>query len=362
MEIDGSVIKLKNEAGERAYDIAIGKGFNELAESLFYKKMKKKSKSMSKISKSITRKKKGSKSKLEEPTISTEEKKKAELSENPSLLDLYKLPEYIGNGESVIEAISSNPDLYNQMKNDPELFLKHIPPEMQELLIKEVEKNPHLIQEVIEIGKQVVMDVIEKHPEQLLMTIDNPLKLFKKARTPAKLIKLIKDLEENPMMVLKDEFQENPEVFFIKQIRENPRLLYLVVQKVRESKPHLLPLIRVVIGINPEDANEPVDKPDNSLAGKMKQRVVKATLSKFLKKIMESNDEELEKMEFNGMEMSAHAEGLKQFRDFLKPGGSDTLAAQLGVNKPLFEIEEIEIDANGNEIPKPPPQKDPPKL
>eukprot|EP00339_Tiarina_fusa_P015798 CAMPEP_0117055464 /NCGR_PEP_ID=MMETSP0472-20121206/38456_1 /TAXON_ID=693140 ORGANISM="Tiarina fusus, Strain LIS" /NCGR_SAMPLE_ID=MMETSP0472 /ASSEMBLY_ACC=CAM_ASM_000603 /LENGTH=215 /DNA_ID=CAMNT_0004771483 /DNA_START=12 /DNA_END=656 /DNA_ORIENTATION=- len=209
-------------------------------------------------------------------------------TQDVSLLDMFQLPEFEGKeGESVIEAISNNPELLAQMKENPAVFLKHLPRDMQELLIKDVEQNPNLLQEVVEMGKEVLQEVLEEHPEQLLSAMQNPFQLFKKANTPAKLLKLVKQLEENPMSVLKEEFQDDPELFLIKELRSNPRLMFLVVEKVRNTKPHLLPLIRVVIGVNPDEANEPVKK-EKGIAGKMKSKVVKATVNKFMKKMSDT--------------------------------------------------------------------------
>jgi len=355
LEKDPSVVQNKNDSGDTAWHVAMAKNHEHLLELLDCKKGKLKSKQSRGLLKrrsSFTKRSKKDKDKnTKKETIIIDE------TQNVSLLDMFKLPEFEGKeGESIIDAISENPELLQQMKENPEVFLKHLPRDMQELLIKDVEQNPYLLQEVVQMGKEVLEQVLEEHPEQLLSAMQNPFQLFKKANTPAKLLKLVRQLEENPMSVLKEEFQEDPELFLIKELRDNPRLLYLVVEKVRNTKPQLLPLIRVVMGVNPDDAKEPIAK-DKGITGKMKNKVAKATINKFMKKMTESEDPELEKMNLGGIgKVSAEQEqNMHKFREFMKADAATNLA-ESGITGPLFTTEEyyVKVDEHGNEIPDEP--------
>lgn len=346
----------RNDSGETPKIVAMVKNHEQLYEILDDKNakpIKTSSKSLLKRKSSFSTKRSSSKKKLKE-----REKKKETIiidqTENQSLLDLYKLPDFEGKeGESVIDAISNNPELLAQMKENPEVFLKYIPRDMQELLIKDVEKNPYLLQEVVQMGKEVLEQVLEEHPEQLLSAMQNPFQLFKKANTPTKLMKLIRQLEENPMIVLKDEFQNDPELFLIKELKNNPRLLYLVVQKVRNTKPELLPLIRVVIGVNAdENDSTALEKKEKGITGKMKSKVVKAAVNKFTKKMNDNEDPDLEKMDLSGfMGNHANSQEMEQFRQFMKADAAQNLK-DCGVSGPLFTMEEyyVKVDADGNEI------------
>lgn len=348
LQRDPNMVLLKNDAGERPADIAALRDHPALVEVLDATPLLKSS-----SSRSLLRKKKSPFGKKK----AKEGKKEliiVDQTQQQSLLDMFQLPEFEGKeGESVVDALSQNPELLSKMKEDPVVFLKYLPRDMQELLVRDVEKNPELLQEVVEMGKEVMLQVIEEHPEQLLSTMKNPFALFKQANTPGKLMKLIRQLEENPMIVLKDEFQKDPELFLIKELRDNPRLLYLVVDKVRQEKPQLLPLLRVVIGVNPDDAHEPEFK-EKGLAGKMKSKVVRAAVNKYMKKMSDQQDPDLEQMDLGQAFQTNDQQNqqLDSFRNLLHADGA-TILKQNGISGPLFTTEEyyVRVDADGNEIP-----------
>lgn len=353
LALDENMALLKNESGDRPFEVAMGRDHQHLLELLNHKKLKKSSSNLLKRGSSAILKRSKKKEKAEEEEETKKETIIIDNTKNVSLLDMFELPEFEGKeGESLIDAISNNPKLIQQMKDDPIVFLKYLPRDMQELLVKDIERDPMLLQEVVEIGKDVMMKVLEEHPEQLLSAMQNPLQLFKRANTPAKLLKLIKQLEENPMSVLKDEFQQDPELFLIKELRDNPRLLYLVVERIRETKPQLLPLLRFIIGVNPEDAKEPAYK-EKGIAGKMKSKVVKATVNKFLKKMSEEEDPNLEKLDLSDVINinEEQSKDLDEFRSFLNSDASETLK-RAGINGPLFTLEEytVKLDKDGNPI------------
>jgi hypothetical protein len=168
-------------------------------------------------------------------------------------------PDRGGNRDkkSVLEIIQAQPELLKQMQTQPDVFLDALPPEIQHVLVREIQQQPELMDELLDLGKAVMVQMLEQHPEELLRTMQNPLALFRKAKTPWGLKKLIRELEENPMLVMKEEYRDDPEVFFLRMLQENPRILQLVTKEVSERKPHLLPLIKVLLGLHTEDDSSP---------------------------------------------------------------------------------------------------------
>ena len=85
----------------------------------------------------------------------------------------------------------------------------------------------------------------------------------------------------------------------------------------------------------------------------MKSKVVKATVNKFLKKMSEEEDPNLEKLDLSDVINinEEQSKDLDEFRSFLNSDASETLK-RAGINGPLFTLEEytVKLDKDGNPI------------
>lgn len=317
-----ALVKAKNEAGNKPLHVAQARGNNYLRAVLDPKNYKSAKKAGKKEKKEKKKEEKEAKKKLTKTSASSQELAVVTppppvRAPPPSVLEFFEKPEYIGDdGLSLLDRLEREPELIQAIQDDPATFLRYLPPEMQDTLLLEAEANPALMQEVMQIGKDVLLDLIENHPDQLLGSLRNPLSLFKGVRSPKQLVALVRQLEENPMLVLGQEFEQNPEAFLLKQLRDNPRLLFLVVEKVKERKPHLVPLVRVLVGMSEEEHSAGPLAEKKGVAAKVRNKLWKATAAKLMKKLVAMDDAELEKLDLFGQDMSGHAEHLKQFKDF----------------------------------------------
>eukprot|EP01095_Lingulamoeba_sp_RSL-Kostka_P009829 TRINITY_DN3421_c1_g3_i1.p1 TRINITY_DN3421_c1_g3~~TRINITY_DN3421_c1_g3_i1.p1 ORF type:complete len:432 (+),score=188.36 TRINITY_DN3421_c1_g3_i1:43-1296(+) len=272
----------KTTSNERAYDIAVSQGNKDLFKLLHpqnYSKKKKKKKDRG-PPKTFTER------------FLLEQKDMNDDDQSGQIQMILPPPNFGANSDkkSILEIFKDNPKLMTQMQENPNLFLEVVPPEIQHIIVAELQNNPQLMEELIEIGKEVLIEMLENHPDEILNSMGNPMNLLKKAKTPNKLRKLLKDLEKNPMMVLKDGYQDDPEMFFLEMIQDNPRILHLTVNKVAETKPHLLPLVTVVLGINPGDDFEAPEKQKKNFKGKVQSKVLKGVTSTFARKLVNNVD------------------------------------------------------------------------
>ena len=309
------MVDLKNEAKEKAFDIAVFQKHETLLEILTPK---------------IQSKPKKQKKKKEKK----EKKEKREKNNNNNNEEIIiELPKFEGDeNECLIDRITKRPALLKEMKEDGTVFMSQIPPDSQMLLFNEAKDNPHLLEELLSIGREVLIELIEENPHLLLTTVQSPISILKKVKTPAKLFKLLKQVEENPMIFMKDDCREDPELFFLQQLRDNPYLRYLVVSKLRERKPSLLPLIKAFIGVEADEIQEPDE--DKSMKTKMTNKLMKATVSKYLKKIIDSDGKDVN---IAGLD----AEGLQQLKDVMQEDDVGKLMEKKGIKGPLFSLEEI---------------------
>jgi len=318
VNLDPNMVDLKNDMKEKPFDVAMFQKHENLLETLTPKIQSKPKK---------PKKKKEKKEKKDKKSINNNN------NNNNEEEIIIEMPKFEGDvNECLIDRVTRRPALLKEMKEDGAAFMAQIPPESQMLLFNEAKDNPHLLEELLSIGREVLIELIEENPHLLLATIQSPISILKKVKTPAKLFKLLKQIEENPMMFMKDDCREDPELFFLQQLRDNPYLRYLVVSKLREKKPSLLPLIKAFIGIEADEIQEPDE--DKSMKTKMTNRLMKATVSKYLKKLIDSDGKDVN---IAGLD----PEGLQQLKDIMQEEDVGKLMDKKGIKGPLFSFEEI---------------------
>lgn len=155
---------------------------------------------------------------------------------------------------SLLELIEKDPQMVDKMQENPELFLDLLPLDVQQTLLDEVQGNPQLVDDMIQLVQKIVMRVIEEHPMALLKAMDNPLRLFHKAKTPWGIRKLIKKMEEDPTMLLKEEYRGDPQLFVVKLLQTNPHVRMTVLETVAKENPKMLPLLSIILGAPTGDA------------------------------------------------------------------------------------------------------------
>jgi len=194
--------------------------------------------------------------------------------------------------DDLINRIKNNPSLLVEIKENVKYLLEHIQNEQLRLdLSKQFSENPNMIQEFLHLGIEVLTDLIDNHPHLLLATIQSPISMLKKVKTPAKLFKLLKQIEDNPMTFMKEDCKEDPELFFLQQLRDNQFLRYFFVKRLHSEKPSHLLLVKAFINMDAEDilVREPQEEEKN-MKTKMTHRLMKTTVSKYLKKLIDSKD------------------------------------------------------------------------
>lgn len=193
------------------------------------------------------------------------------------------------HGKTFLEVLGENPSVIKDIQHNPESFLDLLPPELQHALVCEVQQNPNLMDEVMEIAKLSISNILQSNPELLFQTVENPLRLFRKAKTPWGVAKLLKKMEDNPSTVLKKEFQGDPEMFLVKIMQENSGVRISVIKTVSQQKPHLLPLIVLILGAVTEDPSAAAKKKlrlDRHLPKNMQRKLFKSISSRVAKRFI----------------------------------------------------------------------------
>ena len=268
LNLDPSMVNMKNEVKEKPFDIAIFQKRENLLEILTPKQTKTKRK-----------KRRGT----DNTPVENNNNNKEEVIE-------IKKEGNNDDNEDLVNKIKNNPSLLHNMKEDSKYLLEQIANEsFRSDLSKQLKETPNMIQEFLQIGIEVLLDLIDNHPHLLLATIQSPISMLKKVKTPAKLFKLLKQIEENPMAFMKDDCKEDPELFFLQQLRDNQFLRYYFVQKLKEKNSSLLLLVKAFINVDAEDVHEPQEEEKN-MKTKMTNRLMKTTVSKYLKKLIDGKD------------------------------------------------------------------------
>ena len=267
LKLDPSLVDAKNDAKEKPFDIAVFQKNEKLLEVL-----------TPKIHKSKRRSRKEKKSKESQTSLNSNN------SNNNNIIDQ---KESVQIENDLVEKIKVNPSLLKEIKENSKNLLSLMGNE-QEYIVKEVNENPKCIEEFLAIGKDVLLHMIDNQPHLLLATVQSPISMLRKVKTPAKLFKLLKQIEENPMKFMKEDCKEDPELFFLQQLRDNQFLRYQFVLRLRENRTVLLPFIKVFSRVSAEDATEPEE--EKNMKTKMTNRLMKSTVSKHLKRLIDSKD------------------------------------------------------------------------
>jgi len=139
------------------------------------------------------------------------------------------------------------------VQDNPLQVFDQLPPETQRMLAMQFHENPELVEQLLGVAEDAVKRLLSDRPEALLDSVQNPVQLMWQNKNP---FSLVRKMKKNPKMVLEPEFQEHPEVFAIREIRSNPKLRQMVVDRVRELNPNLVPLLPAMLGINPDDVED----------------------------------------------------------------------------------------------------------
>jgi len=169
-----------------------------------------------------------------------------EPTDNPLLRDL-------SMESPLIERLLEHPELIASVQDNPLQVFDQLPPETQRMLAMQFHENPELVEQLLGVAEDAVKRLLSDRPEALLDSVQNPVQLMWQNKNP---FSLVRKMKKNPKMVLEPEFQEHPEVFAIREIRSNPKLRQMVVDRVRELNPNLVPLLPAMLGINPDDVED----------------------------------------------------------------------------------------------------------